>query len=66
MKLTGLPADDQVVISIPTTRWAMDQIKKLAASGRYPSSFSACADEVLRAALRDIEREAAPAERRTR
>lgn len=53
-----LPASDEVVISVPTTRWAMEQIEALAKSGRYPRSFSACADEILRAALREIEREA--------
>ena len=57
---TRLPADDEVVISIPTTRWVMDQIRALAASGRYPSRFSACAEEILRAALRSIDRELAP------
>jgi hypothetical protein len=46
---------DEVVISLTTTRWAMERLQALAVSGRYPRSFSACADEVLRAALREIE-----------
>jgi hypothetical protein len=50
-----LPASDEVVISIPTTRWVMEAIQKHAASGRYPRSFAACAEEFLRVALREEE-----------
>jgi hypothetical protein len=63
-KSRPLPADDEVVISVPTTRWVMDRILALAASGRYPRSFSACADEILRTALREIERSESARKRR--
>lgn len=48
-----LPASDEVVLSIPTTRWVMEEIRRHADSGRYPRSFSACAEEFLRSALRE-------------
>ena len=60
MSAKRLPGYEQVCVSITTTRWAMDQILALAKSGRYPAEFSKCADEVLRTALRQIEREGAP------
>jgi hypothetical protein len=58
MATKPLPPSDDVVISVPTTRWVMEEIQKHAASGRYPRSFSACAEEFLRAALRDAARPA--------
>lgn len=54
---SALPATDEVVISLTTTRWVMEEIQRHAASGRYPRSFSACAEELLRAQLRQIEEE---------
>lgn len=56
-----LPATDAVVLSVPTTRWSLEQLQAHAASGRYPTSLCACADEILRAALREIERPRIPA-----
>lgn len=47
--------DSVTILHVPTTGWAMEQLRALAASGRYREDVAACADEILRAALRDIE-----------
>jgi hypothetical protein len=47
------------VVAIPTTPWVLDALDRLAASGRFLGTREYVAEEVLRSALRELERQGA-------